>query len=73
MRRVSASGERHLRSPVSGKNDFVFAAEGAAAYREDLRHAEVHRLDAGHFAPQTYAEPTADRIRAFAITALRGF
>jgi pimeloyl-ACP methyl ester carboxylesterase len=59
--------------PVWGKNDFVFAAEGAAAYREDLPHAEVHLLGAGHFAPETHAEPIVDRTRAFAITTLRGF
>jgi pimeloyl-ACP methyl ester carboxylesterase len=51
----------------------VFAAEGVAAYREDLPRAEVHLLDAGHIAPETHAEPIADRIRAFAVTMLRGF
>jgi pimeloyl-ACP methyl ester carboxylesterase len=51
---------------VWGKNDFVFAAEGAAAYRQDLPHAEIHLLDAGHFALETHATEIADRIRAFA-------
>jgi pimeloyl-ACP methyl ester carboxylesterase len=47
-----------------GKNDFVFAPEGAEAYRKDL-DPEVHFLDAGHFALETHAAEIAERMRAF--------
>jgi pimeloyl-ACP methyl ester carboxylesterase len=50
---------------VWGNGDFVFAPEGASAYRRDLPHAEVHLLDAGHFALETHALEITDRIRAF--------
>lgn len=35
---------------VWGKNDPSFIAPGAEAYRRDLPNAEIHLLDAGHFA-----------------------
>ena len=38
---------------------------GAEAYRKDLPNAEVHILDAGHFALETKAGVIADYIRAF--------
>jgi len=50
---------------VWGKNDFVFAPEGASAYRNDLPRAEIHLLDAGHFALETHAAAIADYIRPF--------
>jgi pimeloyl-ACP methyl ester carboxylesterase len=50
---------------VWGKNDFVFASEGANAYRNDLPAVEIHMLDAGHFALETHAREIASRIRAF--------
>jgi pimeloyl-ACP methyl ester carboxylesterase len=50
---------------VWGRGDFVFAPEGASAYRIDLPRAEIHLLDAGHFALETHAAEIADRIRAF--------
>lgn len=59
--------------PASGKNDFVFAAQGAAAHREDAPHAEVHLVYAAPFVPETHAKPIAPRICAFAIAARRGF
>jgi pimeloyl-ACP methyl ester carboxylesterase len=33
-----------------GKNDVIFPGEGALAYRKDLKDAEIHLLDTGHFA-----------------------
>ena len=48
-----------------GKGDEVFAVAGAEAYRKDLPNAEVHILDAGHFALETKAGMIADYIRAF--------
>jgi len=48
-----------------GKGDEVFAVEGATAYHADLPSAEVHILDAGHFALETQAGPIAAYIRDF--------
>ena len=35
---------------VWGKNDAAFTPTGAAAYLRDLPNAELHLIDAGHFA-----------------------
>jgi pimeloyl-ACP methyl ester carboxylesterase len=50
---------------VWGKGDFVFLPAGAEAYRRDLKSAEVHFLDAGHFALETAAPEIAGRIDRF--------
>jgi pimeloyl-ACP methyl ester carboxylesterase len=50
---------------VWGKGDFVFAREGAEAYRKDLKTIEVHMLDAGHFALETNAAQIAGHMRRF--------
>jgi pimeloyl-ACP methyl ester carboxylesterase len=50
---------------VWGQGDPVFAAAGAAAYGRDLKAAEIHMLDAGHFALETHAVEIAGHIRAF--------
>ncbi len=50
---------------VWGKNDVFFIPPGAEAYKRDLPKAEVHLLDAGHFALETHAGEIADRIRDF--------
>ena len=36
-----------------GKNDAIFIPPGAEAFKKDLPKAEVHLLDAGHFAVET--------------------
>ncbi len=41
---------------VWGKNDPAFLPAGAEAYKRDLPAAEVHLLDAGHFALETHAD-----------------
>lgn len=38
---------------------------GALAYKQDLPDAEVHLLDAGHFALETHAREIADLVRDF--------
>lgn len=48
-----------------GKGDFVFLPAGAEAYRKDLKHVELHMLNAGHFALETNAAEIARYIRAF--------
>ena len=48
-----------------GKNDPIFGASGAEAFKADLPKAEVHMLDAGHFALETHAAEIASAIREF--------
>jgi pimeloyl-ACP methyl ester carboxylesterase len=50
---------------VWGKGDFVFTPAGAEAYRKDLKHVELHMLNAGHFALETNASEIAGYIREF--------
>lgn len=38
---------------VWGKNDLIFVPPGAEAFKRDLPNAEVHLIDAGHFAVET--------------------
>ncbi len=48
-----------------GKNDPLFTVEGGNAYKKDLPKAEVHMLDAGHFAIETNSREIATLIRDF--------
>lgn len=48
-----------------GKNDEIFGAAGAEAYRRDLPDGEYHLLDAGHFALETHGEEISQYIRQF--------
>ncbi|WP_433245813.1 alpha/beta fold hydrolase [Streptosporangium sp. CA-135522] len=48
-----------------GQNDEIFAADGAKAYLRDLPEAELHLLDAGHFALETHGTEITDLIRDF--------
>ncbi|MFI6325601.1 alpha/beta fold hydrolase [Nonomuraea sp. NPDC050556] len=48
-----------------GQNDEIFAADGAKAYLRDLPEAELHLLDAGHFALETHGAEIAGLIRDF--------
>jgi len=50
---------------VWGKNDPAFIPPGALAYKKDIPHAEVHLLDAGHFALETHSAEIAGYIRDF--------
>lgn len=50
---------------VWGKNDPAFIAEGAKAYLKDLPNAELHLLDAGHFAVEEKPVEIAQQIHAF--------
>jgi len=50
---------------VWGKHDPAFIPPGAQAYKKDLPDAEVHLLDAGHFALETHASEIAAYIRDF--------
>lgn len=48
-----------------GKNDEIFGAAGAEAYRRDLPQGEFHLLDAGHFALESHGEEISGYIRDF--------
>lgn len=48
-----------------GRHDPAFIPAGANAYKRDLPDAEVHLLDAGHFALETHAGEIAALIREF--------
>jgi pimeloyl-ACP methyl ester carboxylesterase len=48
-----------------GRYDLSFAPTEPEAYRRDVPKAEVHVLDAGHFALDTAADEIADLIRRF--------
>ncbi|MGV9611222.1 alpha/beta fold hydrolase [Nocardia xishanensis] len=48
-----------------GEHDEIFGAEGARAYLRDLPDAEMHLLDAGHFALETHGDEIAVLIRDF--------
>jgi pimeloyl-ACP methyl ester carboxylesterase len=50
---------------VWGRNDPIFGAPGAEAYRQDLPDAEIHLLDTGHFALEDHAVEIAERIALF--------
>ena len=50
---------------VWGRHDPAFIPAGANAYRQDLPDAQVHLLEAGHFALETHAQEIATLIRAF--------
>lgn len=50
---------------VWGKSDPAFVPAGAEAYRSDLPNAEIHLLDAGHFALETHVEEIAGLMIPF--------
>jgi len=50
---------------VWGRNDQVFATDGAHQYVRDLEHVELHLLDTGHFALEEEGETIARLMRRF--------
>jgi len=48
-----------------GQKDVFFTAEGGDAYLVDIPTAEMHRLDAGHFAVEDHLEYIAGHIKRF--------
>ncbi len=48
-----------------GKYDLSFELSEPEAYRRDVPNAEIHVLDAGHFALDTAADQIAELIRRF--------
>ncbi|MFD6273874.1 alpha/beta fold hydrolase, partial [Nocardia asteroides] len=54
-----------------GEHDEIFGADGARAYLRDLPDAELHLLDAGHFALESHGPEIAALIRDFLGRTLR--
>lgn len=54
-----------------GEHDEIFGADGARAYLRDLPDAELHLLDAGHFALESHGPEIAALIRDFLGRVLR--
>lgn len=50
-----------------GKNDEIFVAPGAEAFKKDVKKLEVKYLDAGHFAIETNEETVAGWIDDFLV------
>ncbi len=50
---------------VWGKNDYIFPAEGAAPYKQDLKNVETYLLDTGHFALEEEGAQIAKLMRDF--------
>lgn len=50
---------------VYGKNDYIFPASGAEAYKKDVKNLEFHLYDAGHFALESHGICIAATIRDF--------
>lgn len=50
---------------VWGRNDPIFAPEGALAFAADALGAEICLLDGGHFLLESHLDAVADRIRPF--------
>ena len=48
-----------------GQDDIFFTREGGEAYLKDLPRAEMHRLEAGHFAVEDNLEYIAGNMRRF--------
>jgi pimeloyl-ACP methyl ester carboxylesterase len=48
-----------------GQHDEIFGPAGARAFGRDLPNAEIHLLDAGHYALETSGEEIATLVRAF--------
>jgi pimeloyl-ACP methyl ester carboxylesterase len=50
---------------IWGKYDLSFELSEPEAYRRDVPNADVHILDAGHFALDTAANEIAALVRSF--------
>ena len=50
---------------IWGRYDQAFKVPGALAFRKDLPDAEIHIVDAGHFAMDTRLEEIAAVTRSF--------
>ena len=64
--------ERYPTLIVWGRHDPFFTQAGAAAFRRDLPEAELHFLEAGHFALETHYQEIGELMREFLERTVRG-
>ena len=50
---------------VWGANDPIFTQEGGRAFQRDVKNAELHMLDTGHFALEDHCDEIAGFVRGF--------
>lgn len=50
---------------VWGANDPIFTQEGGRAFQRDVKDAELHMLDTGHFALEDHCDEIASFVRSF--------
>ncbi|MEU1595514.1 alpha/beta hydrolase [Streptomyces sp. NPDC005708] len=50
---------------VWGRNDEIFAAAGAEAFRRDLPDAQIHLINGGHFLIESHLDTVAGYVRGF--------
>ncbi|MBN8718421.1 MAG: alpha/beta hydrolase [Sediminibacterium magnilacihabitans] len=50
---------------VYGKNDYIFPASGAEAFKKDVKNLEYHLFDAGHFALESHGSEIIPIIKDF--------
>lgn len=55
-----------------GQDDIFFTKEGGDAYLQDLPNADMHRLEAGHFAVEDHLDYIVTQIREFHRTTVVG-
>ena len=55
-----------------GQNDMIFSREGGEAYINDLPHAEIHRLDSGHFALEDCLDKISSNMHRFYLERVSG-
>lgn len=48
-----------------GKNDYIFPASGAEAYKKDLKNLDFYLYDTGHFALESYGSEITQKISTF--------
>jgi pimeloyl-ACP methyl ester carboxylesterase len=55
-----------------GQHDIFFTPDGGEAYLQDLPNAEIHRLDAGHFAVEDHLDYISSNMHRFYATQVAG-
>jgi len=53
---------------ISGKNDQLFLAAGAEAYKKDIKETQISMLNGGHFVLEEHHNKAASIIRSFLLT-----
>ena len=50
---------------VWGKGDLIFGPDGARAFEQDAKNAEIHLIDGGHFLLESAGQEVADLMLTF--------